>query len=124
MMWDMEPPPGKTMGDWNGFLGHLGDGVKEMADSKHDTIFAPIYMQANRPKITNQMEPATPDTMMKVEHSLLMPRQEDETSSIEEKWRNAAMRAQNPPLVTNASVSSTASSRTMTTEDGDKVGNS
>ena len=85
MMWDMEHPPRKSRSDWTGFLGHLGDGVKELTEFKHDVIFAPIYRQANMHKITNQMEPATPDTMMKVEQSLLMPRQEDETSSIEER---------------------------------------
>ena len=121
MMWDLEHPPGKTRSDWTGFLGHLGDGVKELTDFKHDMIFAPIYKQANTPKITNQMEPATPDTMMKVEQSLLMPCQEDEMSSIEERQQNAAVRAQNPPLITNTSVLSTTSNRTMT-EDGDKKG--
>ena len=85
MMWDMEHPTRKTRSDWTGFLGHLGDGVKELTELKNEAIFVPIYRQATTPKINDQLELATPDTMMKVEQSLLMPRQEDETSSIEER---------------------------------------
>ena len=100
------PPLGRETWEWSAFINYATEIDKESRDQGINTLA----------KSTRGEEPSLPDTLQRAEKSLMLPCQLDETSLVEEKRRNTAMRLKKPPLVTTSSTSSSLASGG--TEDG------
>ena len=91
-------PPGHMEYEWAVFMDYVKAIAWEMEEMGVSAL--PVMVPALNPMMFKQ-EPSTPDMLMRAAQSLLMPRQLDKTSSVEERQRNAAAQARNPPMPAN-----------------------
>jgi hypothetical protein len=106
-----EPPQGQEMESWRIFINRI---VKEVAGIMRAATTTP----EDTIKSTQQggSSLSMPDTLKLAEQSLMLPKQEDESSSAVEQCMNTALRMKNP-LRTDNETTSTSSRATMTKEE-------
>ena len=105
LQWLM-PQPGRETWEWSAFINYVMEIDRASQDQGNNTLV----------KMTKGEEPSLPDTLQRAEESLMLPHQPDETSAVEEKRWNTAMRLKKLLLVTMSSTSLASASRGM--EDG------
>jgi len=88
----IEPPKGIDEVAWEGFKSHTEYMANEMEEKK--------LVGLDLPQVVKKEPPSSLDMLIKVEQSLTMPCQKDETSSMEGHQRNAIERLKNPLVMT------------------------
>jgi len=88
----LEPPRGINEAVWEGFKGHTIYVAEKI--EKEEQVGLGL------PQVVKEELSSSPDMLIKVEQSLTMPHQKDETSSMEGHQQNAIERLKNPLVMT------------------------
>lgn len=107
----MDPPSGHSSWEWSSFLWIVR---REFTSLHEENTEKTSFLLKETPKWESNS--SIPDMLRKAEHSLTIPCQPDEASSMEGQQINATQRVRNPPVVNNV-TSTSSSSRTNNPEE-------